>query len=215
MSYLVLLRHGQTDMNLINLGPPEGHVITGQYDVRLNDKGRSQAKEAGLNLASMKCMRFRKVVTSDSQRTKETARLLIYSLGYTPDVQDSAVLRERSAGVFDGKRLRDLEARYPDYFGNGKYNRWRADFIQKAPGGENFTDVTNRIRPYFENLLRCEQGDILVVSHIRVICCTLGWLLKLPNEVTTALKIPHCVPIIIERAETPRLVGGTNLSSLT
>jgi hypothetical protein len=56
-------------------------------------------------------------------------------------------------------------------------------------------------------------GDVIFVSHIRVICCAIGRILKLPNAQTVALKIPNCEPLIIciEHPQTVVAIGKLQL----
>jgi 2,3-bisphosphoglycerate-dependent phosphoglycerate mutase len=215
VTHLVFLRHGETEYNLINKGPPEHRVIAGQFDTPLTHKGRAQAIEAAAIISKLPFLRLKRIISSDLGRAVETSELVKAHLRSGPVVEYTTLLRERYTGAFEGRRIQDLEREYPEYFRDPDLVRWRADYSQKAPGGENFDEVTKRIEPLLNRLLNDEAGDSLVVSHIRVICCALGWLLKLAPEQTVALKVPNGEPIIVAAENKKcRLLGKWTVEAL-
>jgi broad specificity phosphatase PhoE len=211
---LILLRHGETDLNRANLISNETEFVTGQYDVPLNDTGRRQAIEAGDALASRPGIYITSAFTSDLSRALETTRLVLSRLPQAVPLNLEPTLRERFLGAFEGQRISELRVRYPSYFTEPGLLRWMADFRQSAPGGENFTDVTERVRPVIGRIVTDRGGDTLVVSHIRTISCILGMLLHLPEETVLRLSIPNAVPIFVTKQPTPRIVGQLTIDGL-
>ena len=63
--YVYVIRHGESETNL-------GKRLTGWFDTPLTDKGRNDAKKAGLVL---KDVVFDKIFVSDLVRARETAEI--------------------------------------------------------------------------------------------------------------------------------------------
>src|SRR5579862_2631777 len=70
---LVLVRHGQSTWN-------EENLFTGWVDVPLTDRGRSEAREAGRQLAGASDLDIAVVHTSVLKRAIQTANLLLEEL---------------------------------------------------------------------------------------------------------------------------------------
>lgn len=58
------------------------------------------------------------------------------------------MLRERSLGDFEGKRIVDVkkDQRYIKFFNDSNFTEFRHSFHQKAPFGGNYLDVYKRIQ---------------------------------------------------------------------
>ena len=197
---MILVRHGQTEFNLLNLKSKskDDYIVAGQLDSPLTDFGHEQARVTGRKLATTPGINIQRAVSSDLNRAVDTAKIILKELSYSVRLEVNSQLRERHVGAFEGKIIKNLKQVYPQYFFDPRLTNWLADFEQKAPGGENFTDVTNRVGPFLQDLLEHETRDILIVSHIRTICCMIGFLLGLPNNETVRLQIPNGEPIIME-----------------
>jgi len=208
MRHLIFIRHGETEGNRLNKGPLEGHIIAGQFDMALTSRGQQQARNVGKELRSM-TLHLSRFVSSDLPRAATTSKLIAAELQTQVPIEHSPLLRERYVGAFEGRKIIELQNEYQEYFSDPAKRKWRADFVERAPGGENFTEVTNRITPLLDELTNFATGDVIVVSHIRVICCAIGRILKLPNHQTVALKIPNCEPLII-RIEHPNEVAAVD-----
>jgi probable phosphoglycerate mutase len=104
MTELILIRHGQTELN-------RGPFFQGQIDVPLNATGLAQAERLGERLAgepidAMAC--------SDLLRTRQTAAPAASRLALAP-LHESA-LREQRFGLFEGRSFDDVAERWPDAF---------------------------------------------------------------------------------------------------
>ncbi len=192
---LVIVRHGQTFANIIN---DEGKALyTGTLNnelTTLTEKGKMQAS----NLANNDVIKsIEKVYSSDLIRTIQTAKLAKpgYEINLTKD------LRERCLGVFEGKYKEEILNidEYKKYFTDEKFKFFREDFIQKAPEGENYTDVSNRCKRFLDSLNFKENITIGIFSHNHAIKCLFLNMFKLePKEKVFSLKIENCVPYVIE-----------------
>ena len=80
--------------------------------------------------------------------------------------------------------------------------KFRRDFIQKAPNGENYTDVIERTKDFLDSLKMDEDITIGIFSHMHCIRCIFYNLLKFePKEKIFNLKIENCEPYVIERIQ--------------
>ena len=102
MATLVLLRHGQSLWNLQNR-------FTGWIDVPLTDKGREEARRAGVSLAGLA---FDVAYTSMLSRAQETLELVLATRSVKPPVIRDAALNERHYGDLQGLDKADTAKRY-------------------------------------------------------------------------------------------------------
>lgn len=158
-STLILVRHGATEPNLAGLR------CGGDLDVALTDLGRRQATEAALRLRALK-LPVGVIVTSDLQRTRETAELMRQVFGPLEIVVEPA---------FSERRL-------------GSWNLRPAAETQRAllaretpPGGEADADFVARIARATQAQLvpRLAQNPLLVGS--KGVARALGEVLGVPD----------------------------------
>jgi len=74
MIHLILLRHGESEINVRNRS---GRLFCGQTDTPLTDLGRRQAVEAGRLLAARGDLTIRYAISSALQRARETMALVL------------------------------------------------------------------------------------------------------------------------------------------
>lgn len=99
---LCVTRHGETDWNLTG-------VLQGWLDVPLNERGREQAREMAVALASSG---FAAICTSPLRRSTETAEIIAAGWGLaTPATYDG--IKERHFGVIQGMPKRELAITHP------------------------------------------------------------------------------------------------------
>ena len=214
MKHLVLVRHGESKLNVVN---KEKRVYCGQIDTHLTDFGRGQAREAGAKLKNLGYLRLGKAVTSPLQRAHETLSLILAELGDSIfELPHSPQLMERSHGEFEGLTDEEAFARYPHFRDNPIYADFMTTYDRCAPGGETLAVVSARAWPFIEGLmLEDSQGDLLVVSHYNTIRCIIGRALNLTPEQVVTISIPNALPIVL-RQESPRkpyeLVEGLEAS---
>ena len=127
---LILIRHGQTTYNAS--GRMQGHL-----DTELSDVGYEQARAAARLLRDQDVV---KIVASDLQRARETARVVAESLGL--DFSTDPRLRETNLGQWQGKSSAEVDAEFP-----GARAIWRHDPPWAPPEGESRVDVARRAGP--------------------------------------------------------------------
>lgn len=193
MSYLVLLRHGQSQWNLEN-------KFTGFHNVDLTDQGVAEAKNAGEKIKEAG-ITFDQAFTSTLMRANRTAKLALTSAGQK-DLIDSMIahddLRERDYGDLTGLDKDQTREKY----GEEQVHIWRRSYDTRPPGGECLKDVVeNRVQPYFTaNIkpLMDEGKNLLVAAHgnsLRAMLIILG--VETPDTINDA-EFPTGTPLVFE-----------------
>ena len=194
---LVIVRHGKTNANVIN---NSGRALyTGNLNNELTDL-RLEGVESAKKLANRdEIKEIQKVYSSDLNRAIDTAQYA--KPGFELNIDKR--LRERDVGIFEGKYREELLKidEYKKYVIDENYNKFRADFVQKAPGGENYSDVTLRTKEFLDSLNFDEDITIGIFSHGHCIKCMLLNLFNIePREKIFKLQINNCEPYVIEVA---------------
>ena len=185
---LVLVRHGESEWNKLNL-------FTGWKDVDLSPAGIEEARRAG-NALKAAGYRFDLAFTSGLKRAKRTLTLMLEELGQPtlPIIEDTA-LNERDYGDLVGLNKDDASAR----FGEDQVQIWRRSYDIAPPGGESLKDTAERVLPYFEARIVPEVfagKSVLVSAHGNSLRALVMRLDRLnPNEVTE-LNLATGVPMI-------------------
>lgn len=146
---LWLVRHGQTDWNLIGR-------YQGQADQPLNAAGLAQAHELAGRLAGQ---HFDALYSSDLARARQTADIVGSALGL--DVRLEPRLREIDQGEWEGMFFNDLVTRFEK-----ELIRHRGDPSVGPPGGETLIQVARRAYAAATDIAAAwPGGQVLVVSH--------------------------------------------------
>lgn len=193
---IVIVRHGQTMVNILN--EEQGVILFGgslnnEY-TNLTNKGIEQAKKIA-NLDIIK--EIETIYCSDLNRAIHTAKLA--KPGY--DLKIDKRLRERSLGVFEGHNQDILveNDEYTKYLNDENYKYFRASFTQKAPNGESYSDVSDRVKNFLYSLDFSQNKTIGIFAHYHVIRCLFLNMIKInPKEKVIKLKIKNCEPYIFE-----------------
>ena len=193
MTYLVLLRHGQSDWNLQNR-------FTGFKDVELTELGIEEAKGAGARLKEAG-ITFDQVFTSTLKRANDTAKLALTEAGQGHLIDTMIYhddLRERDYGDLTGLNKDETREKY----GDEQVHIWRRSYDTRPPGGECLKDVVeNRVRPYYEANIKpmIEEGkNILIAAHgnsLRAMLIILG--AETPETINEA-EMETGVPVVFE-----------------
>ena len=122
MAKLVLIRHGQSEWNALNL-------FNGWVDTKLSDKGIAQAKEAGELLAA-EGIQFDQAYTSVLTRAITTLHYALEEAGqlYIPEVK-SWRLNERHYGALQGQN----KAEAAEKWGAEQVHIWRRSYDVLPP----------------------------------------------------------------------------------
>lgn len=170
-SPLLVIRHGETDWNAS--GRLQGH-----QDIPLNARGRAQAQAVGCALRDRLDVTTFACLSSPLARASETLALILAQLPGTPrHLGTDDRLMEKAFGEWEGLDGPTIAARYP----REHAERAREPYRFKAPGGESYADVAERLRPLLASL----AGPTLLVAHgglIRSLLVATG--LAAPQEAT-------------------------------
>lgn len=185
---IILVRHGESVFNQINTGTSLGRLYTGQYNTPLTAKGMKQALELQENPLFEK---LDTIYASDLDRAVETAKLVTKNGAI---IQDKRI-RERSLGIFEGKFKHDLIKEYENFFKANKL--FTRSFTEKAPQGENYTDMAIRAKEFL-NELDLKKKKIAIFSHFSCIRVLVMLLCGLTEAETLTLKVENGHPIVLK-----------------
>jgi 2,3-bisphosphoglycerate-dependent phosphoglycerate mutase len=211
MSDLVILRHGESTWNQLNL-------FTGWRDVDLTAKGADEARDAGITMREAG-LRFDVVHTSLLVRAVRTADLALDELGqlWLP-VNRSWRLNERHYGALQGKDKKQTTAE----FGEAQVKLWRRSYDVRPPsvtrdnaehpsqdpryrllppdvlpGSECLADVVVRVLPYWHDVVvpQLRAGlTVLIVAHGNSLRALVKHLEGIADDAIAELNIPTGVP---------------------
>ena len=228
MTYtLVLLRHGESEWNALNL-------FTGWVDVPLSQKGRDEAVRGGELLAQEGVLPD-VVHTSLLRRAIMTANLALDSADrHWIPVARSWRLNERHYGALQGKDKKQIR----DEFGEEQFMTWRrsydvppppiepgSEFSQDGdpryagepvPTTECLKDVLERALPYWESAivpdLRAGK-TVLVAAHGNSLRAIIKHLDGIDDATIAGLNVPTGIPLVYELDEdlAPVTAGGRYL----
>ena len=143
---LVVLRHGQTDLN-------KNFIYNGQTEEDINEEGVQQAKEAAETLRKS---HFDKIYCSPLKRTRHTCEIVNWQ---KQEVIYDDRIKERTLGEYDGKTLKDTKydfSKHYDYY-----------YKQTGDGVENLPDLFKRVHSFLDDVISSNNKDdtILIVTH--------------------------------------------------
>ena len=217
---LILLRHGRSEWNELNL-------FTGWHDVDLTAEGVAEAQAAGVLLANEPGLDLRVLHTSLLSRAIRTANISLSTANrsWLP-VRRSWRLNERHYGDLTGKDKKETAEK----FGMEQLKLWRRSYdvpppplpdgdprsnvgdpryrdvpVEAIPMTECLKDVVARVSPYFTEViaedLRKEGvlgGSVLVVAHGNSLRALRMILQNIPEDEITELEIPTGIPYRIK-----------------
>ena len=221
MSFLILVRHGQSTWNLENR-------FTGWVDVDLTKKGESEAEKAGL-LIKKKNIEINFYYSSFQLRANNTLKIIKKVLNDKKTFTRTWQLNERHYGALTG--LNKLEM--GEKIGKNKVHELRRSWNVKPealnkespyhpinietykslpkeviPDTESLKDTYERVTKYFEKEIekKLEDNNILVSAHgnsIRALCKKL---FSLDNNQISSLEIPTGNPLVIELSNESKII---------
>lgn len=149
---LIVFRHGETSFNRDN-------IFCGWINAPLNETGIKQAKTLAEKLRGEK---VDYAFCSDQVRSMQT---LAAVLEYHPkaEVIIDHRIRERNYGIFTGHSKLIFKKIFPRYY--GEVHR---GYHTKIPGGENFFQVSRRVFPFMNDLMkfmREKKCNVAVSAH--------------------------------------------------
>ncbi len=152
MTHYCLVRHGQTDWNVIGR-------YQGQSNVPLNDIGLAQAAAVAENLAQLD-QPFSALYSSDLKRTLQTAEAIAAKVNLP--IQADTRLREINQGEWEGQLVTVIRERYSQLW----QQRETDPANLRPPGGETVAEVAARVHAALDDIAaRHPHQRILIVSH--------------------------------------------------
>lgn len=158
---LLLVRHGRTQANI------EKRFV-GKMDIPLDEHGRGEAR---LWASRMAHENFAAIYSSPLSRAMQTAQHL-------GEPKLLASLQELDQGVFEGKKLEELDPALLPFF-----ETWRADPTDAViPGGESLGQCRDRALAGLQECLRQHQPGppVVVVTHQMVMASVVLTAVGLP-----------------------------------
>lgn len=185
---LVLVRHGQSEWNELNL-------FTGWRDPDLTAKGVDEAVRAG-KLLHEKGLRFDIAYTSALSRAQRTLKLMLDQIGQPEleTIRDQA-LNERHYGDLCGLNKDDARKRW----GDEQVLQWRRSYDTAPPGGESLKDTAARVLPYYKSRIwpDVQAGkNVLVAAHGNSIRALIMYLEELNAKQILEREVATGVPMI-------------------
>ncbi|HUP19464.1 MAG TPA: histidine phosphatase family protein [Gemmatimonadota bacterium] len=150
---LVLVRHGETDLNL------EDRWQGSASDAPLNDTGRDQIRTLAERLASAS-VELAALYTSDLLRARESAEILARRLDLSLRVDPA--LREMDHGAFEGLTKKEAMELFP-----GAHAALEADPGRvPRPGGDSYGTLGERLWPALDRIVHRHPGErVGIVAH--------------------------------------------------
>ena len=220
MSYLILIRHGQSTWNL-------ERKFTGWVDVDLTENGRLEAKKAG-DLIKKSNIEINYYYSSLQLRANHTLKIIQKSLNDEKNFIKAWELNERHYGALTGlnkietsKKLgeekvyqfrRSWDLRPAPLNKKSQFHPLNIDTYKdvpkkKIPDTESLKDTYERVINYFESKIKdkMKNGNILVSAHgnsIRALC---KYLFKIDEKQISKLEIPTGNPLLIDIDENQKI----------
>ena len=228
MSYLILVRHGQSIWNLENR-------FTGWVDVDLNENGKVQAEKAG-KLIKEKKINIDLYYSSFQLRAKNTLKIIQKKLNDYKNVKSVWQLNERHYGSLTGLNKDEMRQK----LGEDKVHQFRRSWdlrpdpldksspyhplnidiykdipIDKVPDTESLKDTYERVIKFYNQEIEnnFKNKNILISAHgnsIRALC---KYLFNLDNNDITKLEIPTGNPLLMKFDKNNKLINCEYLDS--
>lgn len=189
---IYLVRHGESQSNYDN--KHHRSYFCGQLDVPLTEYGKQSASEL---TEYFKEQPIEHVYVSDLLRTQQTFE---HIFTYPVTMTTTSLLRERSLGLFEGKFKDDISEnqKYAKYFSDPNFKDFRHSFTQKAPEGESYQDVYERVKTFMDDVVDRQLDHIVIVAHQVVIRCFLVYFEQFSKEDVIEQNIENCKPYVID-----------------
>jgi 2,3-bisphosphoglycerate-dependent phosphoglycerate mutase len=228
---LVLLRHGESAWNALNL-------FTGWVNVPLSPAGQQEAVRAGRLLAGAG-LRPAVVHTSVQRRAIQTAEAALAECDrdWIP-VRRSWRLNSNHYGLLQGQNKDQVRAEY----GDRQYQAWHRQYdcapppmpdddpcsqfadpryasipAEARPRAESLQDVTARLLPYWYDAIVPDLltgSCVLVVSHGNTLRALIKHLDRVSDEASSRLEVPTGLPVVydLDHDMCPVVPGGRRLA---
>ena len=228
MSYLILVRHGQSVWNLEK-------KFTGWVDVDLTTNGKSEAIKAG-ELIKTKNINIDIYYSSFQLRAKNTLKLIKQELKDMKVSKEAWQLNERHYGALTGLNKDEMKVK----LGEEKVHQFRRSWDlrpdpldrenpyhpinidtyteipnNRIPDTESLKDTYERVLEFYKQEIenKISNNNILISAHgnsIRALC---KYLFKLDENQISKLEIPTGNPLVIKLDEENKITDCKYLDS--
>jgi 2,3-bisphosphoglycerate-dependent phosphoglycerate mutase len=215
MKKLVLVRHGESEWNKLNL-------FTGWTDVDLSEKGHEEAKAAG-EILKKEGYDFDICYTSYLKRAIHTLNHILDSMdrNWLPVVK-AWELNERHYGALQGLNKSETAEKY----GEDQVKIWRRSYDIKPPAleetdkrhpkndpmfrnvdpknlpaNESLETTVARAVPYFNNVIKkdMEAGKrVIIAAHGNSLRALVKYFDNMSNDAIIGVNIPTGIPLVYE-----------------
>lgn len=211
---LVLVRHGESEWNKLNL-------FTGWTDVDLSEKGHQEAMQAG-KLLKEEGYDFDVCYTSYLKRAIHTLNHILDEMdrNWLP-VHKSWKLNERHYGALQGLNKSETAEKY----GEQQVKIWRRSFDVKPPVldesderapqnqamyrnvketlplHESLETTIERVIPYFEGVIKKDMQEgkrVIIAAHGNSLRALVKYFNQLSSDEIMGVNIPTGVPLVYE-----------------
>ena len=227
MSYLILVRHGQSVWNLEK-------KFTGWVDIDLTENGKSEAKKAG-ELINKNNLTIDLYFSSVQLRAKNTLKIIQGELKDNKVPSEAWELNERHYGALTGLNKDEMKIKLgedkvhqfrrswdlrPDPL--DKQNPYHPSNIEiyknipqdKIPSTESLKDTYERVIDFYKKKIEViDEKNILMSAHgnsIRALC---KYLFNLDNDEISKLEIPTGNPLLIDLNNDKKVLSAKYLDS--
>ena len=220
MSFLILVRHGQSVWNLEK-------KFTGWVDIDLTENGKLEAKKAG-DLIKLNNIDIDIYYSSFQLRAKNTLKLIKEILKDTKISKKAWQLNERHYGGLTGLNKDEMKVK----LGEDKVHQFRRSWdlrpepldknnpyhpinintykeipMDKIPDTESLKDTYERVLEFYKQEIenKISKNNILISAHgnsIRALC---KYLFKLDENQISKLEIPTGNPLLINLDENKKI----------
>jgi len=228
MSFLILVRHGQSIWNLEK-------KFTGWVDIDLTENGKLEAKKAG-DLIKLNNLDIDIYYSSFQLRAKNTLKLIKEILKDTKISKEAWQLNERHYGALTGLNKDEMKVK----LGEDKVHQFRRSWdlrpepldknnpyhpinintykeipMDKIPDTESLKDTYERVLEFYKQEIenKISKNNILISAHgnsIRALC---KYLFKLDENQISKLEIPTGNPLLINLDENKKITDCKYLDS--
>lgn len=212
---LVLIRHGESEWNKLNL-------FTGWTDVDLSEKGHQEAMNAG-KLLKAEGYDFDVCYTSLLKRAIHTLNHVLDEMdrNWLPVIK-TYKLNERHYGALQGLNKSETAAKY----GEEQVKIWRRSFDVKPPAldpsderapvnqamfrnipaeelplSESLETTIERVVPYFESVIKKDMAEgkrVLIAAHGNSLRALVKYFDNLSDDEIIGVNIPTGSPLVYE-----------------
>ena len=215
MMKLVLIRHGESEWNKLNL-------FTGWMDVDLSDKGREEARNAG-RILKEEGYDFDLCYTSYLKRAIHTLNIALDEMdrAWLPVIK-AWQLNERHYGALQGLNKAETAAKY----GEDQVKIWRRSFDVKPPElddndersaakqamyrdvdrdllpkNESLETTIARVVPFFEENIKADMRAgkrVIIAAHGNSLRALVKYFDDMSPDDIVSVNIPTAVPLVYE-----------------